>query len=557
MSCEVLKTTLSLWGIRLDDESINRLCENSIKVELKKQDTYTLRPRTILLVSYGIVEIEEALYAAGDLLYIDSEKRLICVSSNCQIIEVPEDLVSQVFDRQTLQKITDTLRVVKSRGLDVPVKYFIRKLPIEASPELTISDAAKMMAEHNVSSIVVVDSDRKPIGIITDTDLRKFLAQGEPINRKLSEVALKPVITTLETESVSSTLERMLMQGIKHMIVVNSEGKNVGMVTLRDLYDAFTAVPIALLRDLQKANKMEEITIVYSRILRQVLNILTRRRVDIVEFSRNFTMAKLLTIAKLLSIVCDSAEDVVVLVSPPLASYDYVFGEEFTLYVIGKSEKVLNDVALKLRTGLSKLLDISEVVRVENLSIDDVVNMPEEDIRFLDIVLLSRPVWGNAKIIEEKIDLSSNELFARIMKTYREYVRSIELPVDIFGRLKVRHINLFRQVVEPMSKMLSIIFYMATRERPSFNIKTIIDVLKRAEVLENDLLSSIEVMIEEIKQLELKVAVRNYIDKARLSTEVDISELSEAELYHVKYSLDLLRTLKERVRDFLGKYAAV
>ncbi len=557
MSCEILRTTLSLWGIRLDNCSVNKLCEDSIKIELKKQDVYTLRPKTIVLVSRGIVEIEEALYAAGDLFYIDEEKKLVCVSSNCQIVEVPEDLAYQVLDKQTLQKIVDTLRVVKSRGPDVPVKYFIRKLPIEANPDLTVRDAAKIMSEYNVSSIVVVDQDRRPIGIITDTDLRRFLAQEEIANKKLGEVAIKTVVTTIETESVSSALERMLMHGIKHMIIVNSEGKNVGMVTLRDLYDAFTAVPIALLRDLQKANRMEEVTIVYSRILRQVLNILTRRRVDVLEFSRNFTMAKLLTIAKLLSIVCDSADDILVLASQPLSSYDYVFGEEFTLYVISRVEKILNEVALKLRTAISKLLDISEVVRIESLLVDDIVNMPEEDLRFLDIVLLSRPVWGNVKLLEEKIDISSSETFAKIMKTFKEYVHSVELPIDIFGRLKVRHVNIFRQVVEPMTKILSVLFYMATRERPSLSVRSIIDTLKRADIIEEDLLSSIEVMFEEIKQLELKVAVRNYISKAKLSTEVDISELSEAELYHIKYSFDLLRTLKDRTRDFLGRYAAI
>ena len=558
MTCNTLGIVLSIWGIKTEPEKLAELCKSSQKIELKKKDEYALHKNTIVAILYGILELNNSLFTAGDVLYIDNEKKAICVSSSCTLIETSEEIAEKIFDNETLLKIKDSLRVPKVEIHDVPVKYFIRKLPITVSPDLTIRDAAKIMAEHNVSSIIVVDNNRKPIGIITDTDLRKFSAYGENLDKKLGDVATKNLIVSNENDSVSVALEKMLFYGIKHMIIVNDAGRTVGMVTLRDLYDAFTAVPISYIRDLQKASSIDEILITYSRILRQTLNVLRRRRVDVLEFSRNFTMAKMLTLTKLLSYTCDEfSNKVAVMVSQPLSSYDYVFGEEFTIYVIGKQDNALNEVTLRLRTSLSKLLDIGETVKVENISVDELSNLSEDDTRLLDVLLLSRHIWGSADLLQSFYNVENENIFTKIIKCFRNYISSIEIPLDIFGRLKFRHINVYRYIVEPISKLVSVLYYMATRMRPFLNVKNMIDILRKGEVLDKDLLESLSVIYDEIKQLELNIAVKNYIDKATPSTEVDISELSEAELYHIKYAFDMLKTIKDRVRDFLGKYVAV
>ena len=45
--------------------------------------------------------------------------------------------------------------------------------PVTCGVDTNIQDAAKLMREHKVGSIVIVDNDQRPIGIITDRDFQK------------------------------------------------------------------------------------------------------------------------------------------------------------------------------------------------------------------------------------------------------------------------------------------------------------------------------------------------------------------------------------------------
>ena len=50
---------------------------------------------------------------------------------------------------------------------------------LTCSPDTTIRKAAALMSERNVGSILVVDEERRPLGIVTDSDLRsKVVGEG-------------------------------------------------------------------------------------------------------------------------------------------------------------------------------------------------------------------------------------------------------------------------------------------------------------------------------------------------------------------------------------------
>lgn len=124
---------------------------------------------------------------------------------------------------------------------ELPVVSLITKPPIVMKPEDTVEEAIKKMADENIGSVVIVDKDLKPIGIFTERDLlRRVCAQGlDPKNVKLKDVMTRDPIAIKESEPARRALETMLHFGFRHLPVVDSEGRLVGIISIKDVSKPF------------------------------------------------------------------------------------------------------------------------------------------------------------------------------------------------------------------------------------------------------------------------------------------------------------------------------
>lgn len=57
----------------------------------------------------------------------------------------------------------------------VPVEKVMAREPVTATPETPIKEVARIMYEQRVGSVLVVGPDQKVLGIVTNTDLLRFL----------------------------------------------------------------------------------------------------------------------------------------------------------------------------------------------------------------------------------------------------------------------------------------------------------------------------------------------------------------------------------------------
>lgn len=118
------------------------------------------------------------------------------------------------------------------------ISDFMRKR-IETIGELeTVQGTARKMKDKNVSSLLVVDKDGKPVGLITERDLvRKACVRdvrlSEMTNRQLMS---SPLITIDSKESPSIAADLMLQNNVRHLLVVdtNTVDRPVGIVTPLD-----------------------------------------------------------------------------------------------------------------------------------------------------------------------------------------------------------------------------------------------------------------------------------------------------------------------------------
>lgn len=124
---------------------------------------------------------------------------------------------------------------------EVPVVSLVKRPPVAFKPENTVMEAVVKMAEENIGSIIIVDDNFKPIGVFTERDVvRRVLAGGvDPEKTKLREVMTSRPITVREGESAKRALELMLHFGFRHLPVVDSDGRLVGVVSIRDVSRPF------------------------------------------------------------------------------------------------------------------------------------------------------------------------------------------------------------------------------------------------------------------------------------------------------------------------------
>jgi len=105
-----------------------------------------------------------------------------------------------------------------------------------------VDEAARLMREHHVGSLVVVDDTaigRKPVGIVTDRDIViEVVAAGvAPDSVTVGDVMAPELVTARESDEPWDTIQRMRAKGVRRVPVVDREGALVGIVTVDDLVE--------------------------------------------------------------------------------------------------------------------------------------------------------------------------------------------------------------------------------------------------------------------------------------------------------------------------------
>ena len=107
-----------------------------------------------------------------------------------------------------------------------------------AAPQLSVRDAAQLMARRRIGAVMIGDADRL-LGIFTERDLAvKVVAAGlDPETTPLSQVMTPSPDTLAPDDTAHHALSMMRERGYRHLPVADGT-RIVGMVSVRDLYDS-------------------------------------------------------------------------------------------------------------------------------------------------------------------------------------------------------------------------------------------------------------------------------------------------------------------------------
>jgi CBS domain-containing protein len=126
-----------------------------------------------------------------------------------------------------------------------------------AGAEETVAEGAGRMAEFGVGSLVVIEDDRTPVGILTDRDvaLRIVGAGKDPTDTLLSQVMSSPVRTVHESTPLEEALESMEKLGVRRLVVTGDGGGLVGIFALDDALEVVARQVRSVARVLEKQGR--------------------------------------------------------------------------------------------------------------------------------------------------------------------------------------------------------------------------------------------------------------------------------------------------------------
>jgi IMP dehydrogenase len=164
------------------------------------------------------------------------------------VLEIP--LVSSAMD--TVTESATAIRMAREGGMGVIHKNLsiedqalevtrVKKAesgmvvdPVTMGPDDTVAHARSLMRQYNISGLPVVDADNKPVGIVTNRDLRF----ERNLSQKVSDVMTKKLITVTDDVDVDQAKELLHRNRIEKLLVMDIQGRLKGLITIKDIEQA-------------------------------------------------------------------------------------------------------------------------------------------------------------------------------------------------------------------------------------------------------------------------------------------------------------------------------
>lgn len=124
---------------------------------------------------------------------------------------------------------------------------------VSLAPQASVLEAARVMTKANCGSVLVIDGTGQMQGILTERDLMtRVLARALDAEKTpVSEVMTHKPLCVVPEMAVSDAVLILLERGFRHLPIVSSAGKILGVFSIRDALprEIDSAVSLAEFRD--------------------------------------------------------------------------------------------------------------------------------------------------------------------------------------------------------------------------------------------------------------------------------------------------------------------
>ena len=110
--------------------------------------------------------------------------------------------------------------------------------PLTITPEQTLGDALDMMRTHHISGIPVVEkagnAPQKLVGILTNRDVRF----ASDLSQKVADLMTRDVVTVRDGAAPDEARRLLHEHRIEKLVVINGDGACIGLITVKDMEKA-------------------------------------------------------------------------------------------------------------------------------------------------------------------------------------------------------------------------------------------------------------------------------------------------------------------------------
>ncbi|ULC60790.1 DUF294 nucleotidyltransferase-like domain-containing protein [Flaviramulus sp. BrNp1-15] len=137
------------------------------------------------------------------------------------------------------------------------------KKPVTCSEKTMLRDAAIKMSALKIGCIIVIDKEKKPVGIITNSDIKNKIATGKyPIETSVTNIMSSPVITSRKDLTIADGQLQMIKHNIGHLCITKDgtvNSKLVGVLSHHDVLVTLGNNPTVILKEIKRATRTKKL----------------------------------------------------------------------------------------------------------------------------------------------------------------------------------------------------------------------------------------------------------------------------------------------------------
>lgn len=116
----------------------------------------------------------------------------------------------------------------------ITLKSILSSEPFMLRAEEAVAKALELMARHDISSVIIVDGEKRPVGIFTEHDALRIVAERIDTQTLLNEVMTPEPFCVQESFELHDAYAAMEKKGYRHLVVINTAGEFTGVVSEGD-----------------------------------------------------------------------------------------------------------------------------------------------------------------------------------------------------------------------------------------------------------------------------------------------------------------------------------
>ena len=107
---------------------------------------------------------------------------------------------------------------------------------LSIEPTASLEAAVAMLAKHRVGALLVLGPDRRVIGILSERDIVRALAErgAGALKEPLAQTMTRKVVTCSQSDTVGALMERMTIGKFRHLPVIEQD-QLVGIISIGDV----------------------------------------------------------------------------------------------------------------------------------------------------------------------------------------------------------------------------------------------------------------------------------------------------------------------------------